>query len=206
MMSNKWKHSQTGRPAGVFVLGLLLSFAFSCCVWAQTLTGGISGVVGDPSGAQVAGAKVSTRNLSTNEVRQVAADAAGAFSVSSLSPGSYEVIVEVAGFQKATVTGIEVSPGATNRVDVRLKLGSTETINVSTDTASVQTDSAEVRGELSQTQLASLPVPANRNYQSALFSFPGINPPANQHSVAANPGRGLRFRATGLRQHEQHPN
>ena len=72
-----------------------------------------------------------------------------------------------------------------------------ENVSVQTDTAAVQTDSAEVRGELDAHQLASLPVPANRNYESALILIPGINPPANQHSVAANPGRGLAFQSDG---------
>lgn len=179
------------------VAWFLLCLGLPLLVSAQTLTGGISGVVTDPSGARIAVAKVSTRNLSTNEARESTSDSAGAFSLSSLSPGTYEVTVEVVGFQKTSVTGVEVSAGATNRVDLSLKLGSVETVSVTSDTAAVQTDSAEVRGELDNTQLSSLPVPANRNYESALILFPGINPTANQHSVAGNPGRGLSFQSNG---------
>ena len=93
---------------------VLLSAAFSHSAVGQTLTGTISGIVSDPSGARVPAAKITIRNLSTNEIRNTTADSAGAYSVTSLQPGPHEVTVEVSGFQKETVTNVQVSQGASS--------------------------------------------------------------------------------------------
>jgi len=60
-----------------------------------------------------------------------------------------------------------------------------------------QTDRAETRSSVSSVELENLPVPIGRNYQNLLVTVPGVMPPANQHSVAANPSRGLTFNVNG---------
>ena len=198
MMSAK-RHKQRCFQRLLSFAGTLFLAAVTCvCGFGQTLTGSVTGIISDPSGARVAGARVSIRDLSTNEIRATTADSSGSYGITSLTPGIYEVTAEVTGFQRATETNVQVTQGATARVDIQLSVGSaTENVSVSADTMTVQTDSAEVRGQLDSHQLSSLPVPANRNYESALILIPGINPPANQHSVAANPGRGLAFQSNG---------
>src|SRR5262245_56176031 len=63
--------------------------------------------------------------------------------------------------------------------------------------AAIQTDIAEVRGEVTATSLQNLPVPIGRNYENLLVTIPGVAPPDNQHSIAANPSRGLTFSVNG---------
>src|SRR5207245_10746151 len=105
---------------------------------------------------------------------------------------------EKAGFQRAVLNNLQVAPGAIARADVKLNVGAeTQSVSVNAETNTIQTDSAEVRGEIDNQQLSSLPLPANRNYESALILVPGVTPPANQHSVGANPGRGLSFQSNG---------
>jgi hypothetical protein len=48
-------------------------------VSAQVSTGTISGVVQDPSGAAIAGAAVTVRNLDTGTVRSLLSDAGGRY-------------------------------------------------------------------------------------------------------------------------------
>ena len=50
-------------------ISILLLFACLIPAWAQSTTGNIAGTVADPSGAPVAGAKVTAINLSTNVTR-----------------------------------------------------------------------------------------------------------------------------------------
>ncbi|MDR3548965.1 MAG: hypothetical protein P4M11_12000 [Candidatus Pacebacteria bacterium] len=91
-----------------------------------------------------------------------------------------------------------VSPGASTRADVTLKTGSeTQTVSVTDTTQALQTDSAEMRGGINTAELAHFPTPASRNYESALILVPGISPPANMHSLGANPSRGLFFSTNG---------
>ena len=61
----------------------------------------------------------------------------------------------------------------------------------------LQTDSGEVRTEITTRSIENLPIPVGRNYQNLLVTVPGVSPPANQHSVAANPSRGLTFNVNG---------
>src|SRR5206468_1151402 len=87
---------------------------------------------------------------------------------------------------------------ATARVNAVLKVGAaSETITITASDVSLQTDSAEVRGELSSRELEDTPIPANRNFESLLLEIPGITPPEDQNSGAANPARGLGMSASG---------
>jgi len=165
---------------------------------AQILTGSIAGIVSDASGARVPNASVSIRNEQTGDTRKVQTGSDGAFGAASLQPGVYAVSVSSAGFSVSNVAGVQVNPGAASRVDVALQVGAqSQEVNVSASSTALQTDSAEVRSELSTRELSDLPIPSGRNYQSALILVPGITPPVNQHSVAANPGRGLIFQSNG---------
>lgn len=177
---------------------LIVCTAFSPTLNAQSIVGSIYGTVTDPSGAVVAGASVSVVNSATNESRDVASDTAGSFSVPALAPGLYRVMIKAPGFQSETAANVTVSQGSGTRVALALKVGSsTETVSVNAATQTLQTDSAEVRGEIDTKQLANFPIPASRNYQSALILIPGITPPANSNSLAANPSRGLIFQTNG---------
>ena len=83
-------------------------------------------------------------------------------------------------------------------MDAALKIGAVEqTVEVSAQAASLQTDSGEVRSEITTQSLENVPIPVGRNYQNLLITVPGVSPPVNQHSVSANPSRGLTFNVNG---------
>jgi hypothetical protein len=79
---------------------------------AQSTTGTITGIVKDPSGASVSGAKVSVRNLATNETVTTRTTDAGSYTAPSLPPGSYETSVAAEGFKTGTATARGESAGA----------------------------------------------------------------------------------------------
>lgn len=70
-------------------------------------TGQIIGVVRDPSGAVVGGAKV-TLTSSAGVQRETTTDAAGHYAFALLPLGTYRVEAEKAGFSKATAEGAVV--------------------------------------------------------------------------------------------------
>src|ERR1700684_4309655 len=100
MSATRWKQQ---------CFGLLLSWFFALalaavtCVsgFGQPLTGSVTGILSDPSGARIAGARVTIRDVATNETRNTTADASGSYSITSLTPGTYEVTAEATGFRKA---------------------------------------------------------------------------------------------------------
>jgi protocatechuate 3,4-dioxygenase beta subunit len=83
---------------GAFVL-LLTSLIASIPLFAQKITGDISGTVTDPSGAAVPNAIVNAVNLGTNEKAAATTNEAGFYRMVNLSPGQYRVSVNASGFK-----------------------------------------------------------------------------------------------------------
>ena len=78
------------------VLGLLMMVAVGP-VMAQVAMGGIQGTVTDPDGALVPQAAIVVSSGS-GSARKLSSDVAGAFNVSRLLPGRYELKVSAKGF------------------------------------------------------------------------------------------------------------
>jgi outer membrane receptor protein involved in Fe transport len=181
-----------------FVTAFLLTFTATAVAPAQVLYGSIVGRVTDASDAVVPGATVRVTERQTNQVRTAPTNEAGAFSFSTLPPGRYDVVVTKDGFQSFTQSNVAVAVDQVVRVDVALRVGLvSESVQVRSEATPLQTERAEVRAEVVAAQLQSLPIPLGRNYQNLFITVPGITPPENNHSVAANPSRGLGFHSNG---------
>jgi len=165
---------------------------------AQVLYGSIVGNVMDNSGAAVTGATVRITNKATNQSRDAATNAEGAYNFSTVQTGVYEITVSKTGFKTYTRSNVEVTLNNVTRSDVSLEVGQvSETVSVTADATPLQTDRAEVRAELTSQTLQNLPIPPGRNYQQLFRSLPGINPPVNAHSVPTNPSRSLQYNVNG---------
>src|ERR1700731_2993799 len=70
---------------------------------AQTVTGGVTGDVTDPSGAIIPGAKVTAHNLDTGVDTVATADRAGLYRLQFLPIGHYTLKVEAPGFSAANL-------------------------------------------------------------------------------------------------------
>src|SRR5438876_12373923 len=89
------------RPSTTSVLIAFLAHTLSGQVNTSTA---IRGLITDSSGAAVAGAQVTIRNVATGEERSTLTDSTGFYSVPSLVPGTYSVSVTHPGFKRAEVT------------------------------------------------------------------------------------------------------
>ncbi len=89
---------------------------------AQSATGGIVGVVRDPTGALVPGASVTIKNTETNVATKYTTNNAGAFHASGLLPGFYEITVEKEGFAKNISKAIRIENGVI-KLEVTLEAG-----------------------------------------------------------------------------------
>src|SRR6201993_42593 len=94
---------------------------------AQTFRGTILGTVTDPSGAVIAGAKVTVKNTGTGLERTTETSADGSYSVPELPIGTYTVTVTQPGFQTFVATGVTVDVASERRVDASLKTGEVST-------------------------------------------------------------------------------
>src|SRR5260221_5607838 len=99
-----------GNPIAIVPV-MLLSASLSL---AQVSTAELSGTVADPTGAVVSGAKVIATNADTGVSREVSSDAAGAYVMTLLPPGHYNLSVEAPAFRRMLRSGValEVHPMA----------------------------------------------------------------------------------------------
>jgi len=136
-------------------------------------SGGVAGIVTDPTGAVVAGASVDVYNEQSKQIeRHTVATAAGDYSVGSLHPGPYRVEVTSKGFKKNLVR-LEVRINEVNRQDIKLEIGSTaETIEVVAAQTLVNTEGPTTGQPIDNQTLTTLPL-AEPDYLFLLGLSPG---------------------------------
>src|SRR3954451_9704884 len=89
-------------------LALLLSAACLFSALGQELRDTLNGRVTDPTGAGVAGARVTATNTSTNETASTETLAEGDYTIPLLKPGMYTGRVESTAFKAAVRDKIEL--------------------------------------------------------------------------------------------------
>jgi hypothetical protein len=158
---------------------LVLVLALSVLVTpalAQSHLAVIRGVFLDPSGAPIPDVTVRVTNAATGETRTTTTGAdSGAWAVSSLQPGQYEVKAEKAGFRAPNVR-IELRVNEQRQLDIPLALS---TVSVDFDVVSevepVQRESAALSTVIEGRQVAGLPLDG-RNFLELSLLAPGTAP------------------------------
>jgi hypothetical protein len=145
-------------------------------VAAQEITGDIRGVVKDPSGALVSGAKVTVNNTDRNEtIRTLTTGQDGSYVAPYLPVGHYQVVVEASGFKKFVAANIILNVSDHRIVDATLQVGSvSDTVTVEESPVAVDLETSEAAGLLNGTQVRELAL-ATRNYEQLLVLQPGVS-------------------------------
>ena len=158
------------------LLALGLS-AFGCVTFAQSEIGGatVNGTVTDPAGAAVPGAKVTVTDSATGIERVTNTSEAGMFSFNALPSGAYDLNVEARGFKAGRRTGIGLTVGAVNTVDVALVIGAAqETVSVTaSDAPLVEFTRSQTSTTVTSGQVSGLPV-NGRNFLDFTLLTPGV--------------------------------
>jgi Carboxypeptidase regulatory-like domain len=141
---------------------------------AQAVSGTILGIVRDASGAAVANAPVLVTNLDTGASRTVTSNGEGEYQAPSLPPGGYHVSVEMRGFKKTTVAGLQLGVDQKLRADITLEVGAvTETVQVEAETPLIKVDSSELAETVTETQIKDLPL-NGRDFVNLTRILPGV--------------------------------
>ena len=155
------------------VLALLASMppAFAA---AQVTTGTLSGIVTDQSGGAVPGATVSVRNVDTNVTRALTTDGDGRYRAQALEPGTYEVTVELQGFQKIRRGDIALNVGQSLTLDLTLGVGKIEdVVTVTGESPVIDTTRSSVSAVVDQRQIRELPL-NGRDFSQLTLLQPGV--------------------------------
>lgn len=170
------KPSFSRRARFVMLALVTLSALFaSTLVFGQTTisTGSLVGIVTDPTGAVVGGAKISIRNTATNQEISVTSNSSGSFNSGALEPGSYKVQVSAKGFS-STIETLVIQVGNTATFNPKLQLGQESTVvEVEGSEVQVNTEQATVQGVLTASQIENLPV-NGRNFLDLAQLEPGV--------------------------------
>lgn len=162
---------------------LLLPLFVAAIVTAQTPTGSIRGTITDPTGAVLANATVTVKNVETNLERHLTANSGGIFSANNLQPGDYEVFTEARGFQRG-LQRITVLTGNTAEVNFQLTVGNTsETVVVNAQSAQLNTTDYKIDGVITRERIETLPL-NGRNFLELAQLEPGVTV-----QTVGNPGQ-----------------
>jgi uncharacterized membrane protein len=138
----------------------------------ETTTGSIAGRVTDAQGLAVPGATVTV--TTPQGQRTFTTDSDGAFFAPFLTPGTYEVKVELQGFRTLDRQNVDVRLGQRVELTLPLQVGAiTESVNVSSASPIVDRSSTTTGAVLSSDMLQLLPV--GRRFSESLYLAPGVS-------------------------------
>jgi hypothetical protein len=159
---------------------MLLALALSGLIQGQYTTSTLGVTLADPSGAAVAGATVTVRNLDTGFQKTADTSNDGTFTFAALPVGNYELTAEKPGFSKFLQTGITLTVDHPVSIPVRMQIGSVqEQVTVSSDAQLINTESGTVGQLINSKKIVDLPLDG-RQPQTLLFLTAGtINETGN---------------------------
>src|SRR5262245_55142094 len=165
------------RLAFVCLLALCQS-AVSGLAHAQetVLYASVSGRVTDASGAALAGAAVTARQVETSVTSSNTTDADGRFRFPYLRVGPYELVVKANGFTTAT-RRLTLTVGAAFDLPVSLAVGPVEaSVTVTEDATVLETARSQIAATVSQVEAKSVPL-NGRNALDLALLVPGVSLP-----------------------------
>src|SRR6202165_2279512 len=143
-------------------------------IYAQVAGATLNGTVADASGAGVPNANVLIKNTATGVVRDVATDSDGFYSAPNLLPGIYDITVSARGFSTSVQTGLTLTVGATQALNIALKIGrANERVEVIAMAPEVQLASSTLGAEVTATTMRELPL-NGRDWTQLATLQPGV--------------------------------
>ncbi|MGC1784989.1 MAG: TonB-dependent receptor [Acidobacteriaceae bacterium] len=145
---------------------VFLTVAFVCAAWmnqsvtfAQTVTGGITGEVTDPSGAVVPGAQVVAHNIDTGVDTPTTTNKDGLYRITSLPIGHYTLTVQAPGFNKETVPPFTLEVLQIPTFNVALHVGNaSSTVKVSAAAPILNTSNATLGATITANTIRNFPL------------------------------------------------
>src|ERR1700744_5834446 len=155
-------------------------------LYAQYDNGSLLGTIRDSSGSAIPHANVTITNTATGITNQTTTDDGGTYDLPELRVGVYSVTANAPGFAPAVAKNITVSVGNRQRIDLTLKVGSTEvSVEVSDIPLQIQPDSSQRDQTITNTQSEALPL-VNRNYTDLLGLVTGVRQAPTAATTSSN--------------------
>ena len=155
----------------------LLFLMYPCVRLAQQTSGNIRGVVSDPSGAVVPGARITARQVEIGLSRTAVTGKDGSYVLVELPLGTYRVEAAAQGFRNYLQEGVTLHVNETLDVPVRLTIGGPEqqVVQVFADAPLIQTAVTSLGKTVLQGDILGLPL-NGRSFSQLGTLQPGVVP------------------------------
>ena len=137
----------------------------------------IVGTITDATGAVIPAATVTVKNESTGQSRRVVANERGVYFAAQLPPARYTLTAEAGGMAPAEYTGISLQVGQERTLNVTLQPStvSTEVVVSGGALTVIDTSSAAIGGNVSEREVAQLPINGRQISQLYLMAPGAVN-------------------------------
>lgn len=185
----------------VFTRSLLLPLLLGsvpCRAQSTAESSELAGGVTDPTGAAIAGVKVTLTNKSTGLTRDVSSGAEGQYRFQQVPPGTYGVRFEKDSFQTQVINEIKLTVGQIANLNAQLAIGArSEVVEVSGAVALVESERTSQANTLEREFVQNLPID-RRDYLTFTLLAPGISDSKaladnSDFRVIQTPNSGLSF-------------
>src|SRR5690242_1908827 len=171
-----------------FILVAFFVLISSATALSQSDRGAIAGTILDSSGAAVQGATIVATGVDTGAVYNATSTDTGAYRISNMQVGSYNLTVTAAGFKVSEHKDFLVQVNTTSSLDITLQPGDLkETLTVLADVPTLQTETSDVGTIVDKRQIMELPLALGgqgvlRAPEAFVFLTPGTTGPGSNDS------------------------
>ncbi|HTF67426.1 MAG TPA: carboxypeptidase regulatory-like domain-containing protein, partial [Edaphobacter sp.] len=163
LLTSRWFH---------LALAILLMVP-ALSAYGQFESASVLGYARDTSDAALPNTIVTLTNTATGIIQKATTDTEGRYEFSSIPIGTYTIVSEAQGFEKAQTQPFSLTTGARQRVDLSLRPGSvTETVTVSSAPTALETETSSHSTVIGTRQVADLPL-NGRSYADLVLLVPG---------------------------------
>jgi hypothetical protein len=180
--------------AATFVAFVVVAFSSLILipVYAQVVGATLSGTMTDQSGSVIPNTEISIKNIATGVTRTVTTDPAGFYTAPNLLPGSYEITATASGFSTQVQTGVTLTVGAQQVLNLTMRVGKvTEKVQVTGEAPTVQLASSSLSAVVNSTTVRELPL-NGRSWTDLATLQPGVAAVQTQVSFSVGTDRGNR--------------
>jgi hypothetical protein len=181
----KFRFSKNLLP--LWALCLVLILCSGGYLGAQMGVATISGVVTDPSGSLVPGAKITLESETEKASRDTVTNSSGEYVIPAIPPGTYKLTVNASGLKSQTLTGVNLTSGQGSTLNVALTLSQAfQEVTVTQAPPLLETTTATIGAVIDSRQFTELPQ-LGRNFTTMIDILPGVaNIPGPDASYAGS--------------------
>ena len=166
-LSDTWRHA---------TILTIFAFLIAAQVAWGSVTGSISGVVHDSSGAVIPGLQVIAQNTGTGIQWTSTTDSRGFYTFQALPVGTYDIKADKEGFKGFLESGLVLTVNAALTVDISLAVGKVvENVTVASNAVHVEETSTQMGEVIDSEKITAVPL-VTRSYTDLLALQPGVVP------------------------------